>query len=318
MNPKISVIMAVYNAEKYLRESIESILEQTFQDFEFIIVNDGSTDRSSKIIKSYYDKRIVSTDQLNAGVAKARNQGIQNAKADYIAVQDADDISFKNRLETQYNFVQKNKDHVVVGSNAEKIDKNGNFVCYSNVKTTDREIKNDINKMPFINPSVMFNKSAFVRAGQYPEYMYNIAEDLILFSKMENYGKMANLSECLIKYRIVPDSCCRRSNKKETELNRIISKAIKYNAISKIDVLYLKNRLKNTNSDKILSNYYLYLAKKYLWNNYQPGLARQNLFKSLKINPFFLRAYFHIGFSFLPEKVIANIYNSQQIAQEQE
>ncbi len=115
--PLVSVIMPVYNAEKYVGEAIESILNQTFTDFEFLIFNDGSTDNSSKIIKSYKDDRIIFFDyKENFGYVKHLNDGIKLAKGEYIARMDADDISLPERFQKQYDFLEKNKDVVLCGT----------------------------------------------------------------------------------------------------------------------------------------------------------------------------------------------------------
>ena len=97
-NPAISVVMSVYNGEKYLRDSIDSILGQTFKDFEFIIIDDGSTDSTLKIIKDYRDPRIVLISRKNKGLAESLNEGIKKAKGTYIVRQDADDISNEDRI----------------------------------------------------------------------------------------------------------------------------------------------------------------------------------------------------------------------------
>ena len=93
--------MAVYNSSQYIKPAIESILNQTLQDFELIIVNDGSTDNSLDIINSYRDERIILLNQENTGVAKARNNGVKISRSQYIAVQDSDDISYNYRLKKQ-------------------------------------------------------------------------------------------------------------------------------------------------------------------------------------------------------------------------
>ena len=121
--PLVSVIMHVYNSSEYLIESIESILNQTFRNFELIIINDGSTDESEKIIKSYADKRIVFFIQENKGLASTLNRGINQARGNWIARMDADNISYPNRLEEQLKFLINNKACVAVGSNADYVDR---------------------------------------------------------------------------------------------------------------------------------------------------------------------------------------------------
>ncbi len=106
--PKVSVLMTVYNGQEYLNIAIDSILKQTFKDFELIIMDDGSTDNTRFVVENYNDKRIVYVYQDNQGQAAALNNGIQIARGDYIARMDADDISYKNRLELQVKFLDDN------------------------------------------------------------------------------------------------------------------------------------------------------------------------------------------------------------------
>ncbi len=126
MKPEISVIMSVYNEEKFLRESIESILSQTFKDFELIIINDCSIDNSLKIIKSYNDKRIkIINNKKNIGVFNSRNKALKIAKGDYIAILDGDDVSLPKRFEIQFNYLENNPHIFLLGSSAIFIDENG-------------------------------------------------------------------------------------------------------------------------------------------------------------------------------------------------
>src|SRR3989337_2996755 len=122
---KVSVIMSVYNGERHLRESVDSILNQTFQDFEFIIINDGSKDQSKYILESYKDERIKLIHNKNMGLTKSLNIGISIAKGKYIARQDADDISEPERLKTQYDFMEANPGLGLIGSQFEVIKENG-------------------------------------------------------------------------------------------------------------------------------------------------------------------------------------------------
>lgn len=309
-DPLISVVMSVYNGEKYLNGAIDSILNQTFKNFEFIIINDGSTDRSLEIIQSYNDDRIRLINQKNTGLAKALNNGIAIARADYIARMDADDIAHPERIQKQYKFLSNNSDYIVLGSNAEFVDKNGYFVCNSNLVTTDEEMKKMQFSTPFIHPTVMFRKDIFYKAGKYPEYMVNFAEDVVLFHRMAKYGKFANLADTLIKYRIAPTANTARDSKSLKRFRNIVAKAIQNNKISDSDFVFLKTFLSNRNSNRRLGNYHLYLAKKYLWNNYQPKAARKNLRAAIKISPVCIFPYLLFIASFLPEKSILRSYKA--------
>ena len=122
---KITVLMPAYNAAEYIAEAIESVLLQTFSDFELLIINDGSTDDTANIIRSFSDKRIVLIQQENQGVAAALNNGLLHARAEYIARFDADDICFPERLQIQVQFLDDNMDHVLTGCDAEYIAESG-------------------------------------------------------------------------------------------------------------------------------------------------------------------------------------------------
>src|SRR3989344_5781814 len=121
---KISVLMPAYNARKYIGEAIESILNQTFKDFEFIIINDCSTDKTKKIIEEYANKdaRIkLINNATNLGLTKSLNIGLKEARGEYVARLDADDVALPERLEKQYEFMEKNKETTLVGAWAEII-----------------------------------------------------------------------------------------------------------------------------------------------------------------------------------------------------
>lgn len=298
--------MSVYNGDKYLHEAIDSILNQTFKDFEFIIINDGSTDKSLKIIHSYNDGRIVLINQENAGLANALNNGIAISKSNFIARMDADDIAYPERIQKQYEFLSKNFDYIIVGSNAKIIDKDGNFVHDSNLSIADEEIKRILPETPFIHPSVMYRKDIFYKAGQYPEFMLK-AQDLVLFNRMAKYGKFANISENLMQYRIVPTANSNRDRGISKRLNKIIERAIEKNQITDDDSTFLKSLTTNRNSDNRYAYYHLYLAKKYLWKNYQPKLARKNLIKALKIKIRWTPLFYYFV-SFLSEQRIKKLY----------
>src|SRR6185295_9135648 len=155
--PQVSVLMSVYNGEKYLKEAMESILNQSFSDFEFLIFNDSSTDSSREIILSYNDPRIVLIDnKKNIGLTKTLNKGISLAKGKYIARMDADDVCHPERLNEQVNYLDKNAEVAVCGTWVQFLNEN------EVVKLPTK--KNEIKTLLFCNsclahPSVMIRKS---------------------------------------------------------------------------------------------------------------------------------------------------------------
>lgn len=129
----VSIVMPVYNVEKYLQESINSILNQTYRNIELIIIDDGSTDSSVKIIKNYKDERIKAFYFENGGCSKQRNFGLTAASGYYLALMDADDISECDRIKNQVEFLQSNIDIDVLGTNASIIDNNGKIIREKNI-----------------------------------------------------------------------------------------------------------------------------------------------------------------------------------------
>ena len=279
--PNVSVIMPVFNAEAFLNEAIDSILEQSLSNIELIIINDGSTDGSLEIIKSYIDKRIVLINQVNQGNSASRNNGIKTAKGNLIAILDADDIALKERLEKQANFLELHPDYVAIGSNAEVIDKEGNTIFFTKNLISNESIIKALPTMPFIHSTIMFRKDAFYSAGQYPLNLSNIAEDMILVNRISRFGKLANLPEVLVKYRIVPNSVSIRNIKQQTYIRKVLPQIINGNTLTNYDEINLHNLQKSPSLDTRMSDYHLFLAKKYLWNNYNRKSAKSNLRLSL-------------------------------------
>jgi len=201
-SPKVTVLMPVYNGGKFLSHSIESILQQTFKDFEFLIVNDGSTDSSAEVVSSYSDDRIrlVSTKR-NKGLAYSLNKGIKLARGKYIARMDADDISLPQRLEKQMKFLEL---HPKVGvcstwvSFFTKIPGIGGKYC----PTGGSEIIKA--RLIFENviqhPTVMLKKSLISKKGYPTEYPY--AEDYCLWTELAEKTDFAILPKILLRYRL--------------------------------------------------------------------------------------------------------------------
>lgn len=208
MEPQISVVMSVHNGEVYLKEAIESILNQTYINFEFIIINDASSDNSEQIIKEFTDKRILLiNNEENLGLTKSLNKGINIAKGKYIARMDADDISEVSRLEKQFNFLETNDSCSVVGSNIQLIDKEGNsleIVKYP--ESSEENLGNIFFANCVVHSAAMFKKSEFETIGGYNEE-YKKAQDYDLWFKfIKNGGSLYNIQEPLVKYRIHNES----------------------------------------------------------------------------------------------------------------
>ncbi|WP_130860462.1 glycosyltransferase [Gracilibacillus phocaeensis] len=208
MSQNITVLMSVYNDEKYLAESIESVLNQTFEDFEFLIIDDASTDNTSKIIADYEkrDSRIrVISNKENKGLSYNLAEGINIAKTELIARMDADDISKVNRLEKQYNYIKENTDTDIVGSFVTDINEDGQELELRKVPVTHEEIAKLIWTCPFIHPTVLFKKEAIQKAGSYDRKLRR-RQDYDLWFRCQEIGlRFANLSESLLLYRVTDE-----------------------------------------------------------------------------------------------------------------
>jgi glycosyltransferase involved in cell wall biosynthesis len=226
--PKVSVLMPAYNSEKYISKAIESILNQTFSDFEFIIIDDCSTDNTWQIIEKYakLDKRIKAyKNKKNLKIVKTRNKGfkLMNKNSKFIAIFDSDDISLPNRLEIQLNFLEKNKEYGIVGSFIKIINENNKISGKRKYPITHEEIiKKIILYSPFAQPSVMIRKSAIDYVGQYDKKFTGIpCEDYDLWFRILIHYKGYNINKYLIKYRIST------TQSKTTHLKPVLKNTIK-------------------------------------------------------------------------------------------
>ncbi|MEA4851608.1 MAG: glycosyltransferase [Paludibacter sp.] len=311
---KVSVVMSVYNGELYLREAIESVLNQTFNDFEFIIVNDGSTDKSIEIINSYTDSRIVIVNQKNTGLSKALNNGIAIAKGEYIARMDADDISLPDRFEKQIGFLDSHPECVIVGSNAMLIDMYGEFLFTSKVSLDWNEIKNVLPYSPFFHSSVIFRKEIFSQCGGYFEKIKQDFEDRILWNRMSKFGDLRNLEDPLLQYRIVPNGISNRNKKDAFVLNSICNKIIETGDITNEEYSIINNINKNRTNKNKLANYYLRIGKIFIEQNFNKKKALLNLCRSISLNPFQKLAWFNLFLVLFPKALIIKWKRSRGIA----
>jgi len=199
--------MSVCNDAKYIRESVDSILNQTFKDFEFLIMNDGSTDETYEILKSYNDSRIrIHKNRKNIGLTKSLNIGLRMAKGKYIARQDADDISMPERLEKQVDFLEQNKDVGLVGAYSCVINGKGKILYKSRVSERNEEISEKLMRGNiFAHGSVMFRRALIEKVGMYREE-FKSSQDYDLWLRFKEVTEAANIPEFLYKWRLVPDS----------------------------------------------------------------------------------------------------------------
>ena len=201
--PKVSVVMSVFNQEKYLPIAIESILNQTYTDFEFIIVNDGSNDSSNDIILGYKDKRIILIEQENTGLQVALNLAISKTKGDFIARMDSDDISHPSRLKKQLEHLKQNPEMDLIGSSVRIIDENGKFLGVEDVHTSTEAINQCLKyRCVVYHPTFFIRKEIFNKVGGYrKEFIHAQDYDFLLRARSKNIN-IANQADYLLDYRV--------------------------------------------------------------------------------------------------------------------
>lgn len=206
-NPKLSVVMPVFNCERFVGQAIESILNQHFTDFEFIIIDDGSTDRTREIIGSYHDERIkLIKNGRNLGTTKTLNIGVLQANGDFIARMDADDISLPERFQLQYDFLTHHQDIAVAGSWYEEIDESGKHVRFFRLPTDASEIKcylvspGDLGYYCVSHPTVIMRRKVLMQIGSYDEG--SRAQDYELWTRVLRKYRIANIGRFLVKHRV--------------------------------------------------------------------------------------------------------------------
>lgn len=219
----VSVIMAAYNAEAHIKASIESILNQTFKDFELIIIDDCSTDNTYQIITSYQDKRIrLYRNEVNVGLTVNLNKGIDLSNGKYIARMDSDDISLPSRFQLQYRFMEEHPDVGVCGTWLEVF---GDYSAIVKYKTTHREIALQfLYECHIVHPTVIMRKEVMIKNNILYNPQFVTAQDYDLFIRMSRVTKLANIPEALVHYRVHSESIS--TKKRELQLqnrNKIIA-----------------------------------------------------------------------------------------------
>jgi len=302
--------MPAYNAARYISDAIKSVLEQSFTDFEFLIVNDGSTDETVKIIRSFHDPRIVLISQENKGVAAALNLGLTHARAPYIARFDADDICYPDRLKIQYDFITAYPQYSIIGSGADYIDADGHFIFtlhpVGHLNEELQQLKYSV--CPFIHSSVIYKKEVVINGGGYNEHAYTY-EDHFLWVNILKNEKACNLSQQLIKVRLNPESITIDEKWRPRKFRSIKYSTLKKRSItaSEGDELYqiggkqFSPRIKE-------GSYYAFCGKKFLLNNFQPKKARLNISRAISLHPFRLDNYLFYTVSYFPFSFINWLY----------
>lgn len=199
IQPLVSIIMSVFNEEKYVADAIESILNQTYQNWEFIIINDGSIDASESMINQYQDHRIKYFYQENIGLTKSLNKGITLSQGKYIARIDADDRSLPTRIEKQVNFLEQNQTFVLIGSYYYNVDISKMILTISEPVISDQDCRKKLmlGRANFLHSSVMFRKEINGEIMRYDE-TFKHGQDARMWINLATKGQIGILPEILV------------------------------------------------------------------------------------------------------------------------
>lgn len=255
--PMVTVLMSVYNGGRYLREAMESILTQTFTDFEFVIIDDGSTDDSRDIIHSYPDNRIrLISHESNQGLVAALNNGLKNSRGRYIARMDADDISLPERLQKQVDFMET---HPEIGASGTWFITFGKENHKEWLPITPDEIKcHLLFHSPLAHPSIIMRKSVLLEQGFHYDGTYKHAEDYHLWIELSRKTQLANMPEALLYYRVHEEQITIQKNQEQSaitaliQVNQLRSMGIEPN-VQEFHVHFFLSRNQITQSPEFLS-----------------------------------------------------------------
>ncbi len=257
--PVVSVVMPTLNCKEYLSKTIESVLGQTFLDFEFIIVDDNSTDGTREIIGNFAskDSRVVLVDGDRKGIGGALNKGCKLAQGKYIARIDADDICQPNRLQEEVDYLESHNDVVLVNSDYFVIDECGNKQGRNYPCSWASVIKKllSLNMNPIAHPTCMFKRDIYNKTSGYPFTPSH--EDLILWRELISYGNVGTIKHPLILHRMIGTTLSRKyiGNPYEKILKAIVNKIIKEKGQVQDDILLYKNIMKKASALAAPSKY---------------------------------------------------------------
>ena len=275
--PIITVVMTVYNGEPFLEEAVQSILGQTFSDFEFLIVDDASDDNSLEIVRGHAkkDDRIkIIANKKNIGLTRSLIHAIETAEGEYIARQDCDDISAPQRLEKQLAFLEQNPDYGAVGTHAVKIDESGRVIRKAIVPGPWMIIKYLLRfRNCFFHGSMMFSKADYILAGGYREFI-SAGQDYDFFLRLSKVRKIRNLPEYLYSWRRSETSISSSKTATQYKMGALALYGFRYNdPLNVPDDFEINNYIKNLNAEN-KKKYDRCLRDLYLWQG-EPDKAKE-------------------------------------------
>ena len=274
--PEVSVIIPVYNQSKFIDKAIESVLKQSYQDFEIIVINDGSTDNTESMVQSFIDLRIrYIFHEKNLGISEARNTGIRNSRGKYIALLDADDEFLPEKLDMQVNLLRNEPSNVgVVCAWSFNIDENGNYISKRCLPRKEGNIFEDLLSTNYLSvPALLIRRECFEKVGLFDSSLDG-QEDWDMWIRIAKYYKFSLIKISLAKRRIHPNRISHHLGKKVVTAKSIIKKHI--------------NELKNRRN--VHSKHYFYIGLRYCYMG-KTGIGRGYFYKAISLYPFYIYYY---------------------------
>lgn len=303
--PTVSVIMSVYNGETYLKDAVDSVLGQTYGDLEFIVINDGSEDKTADILASYGDCRMHVVHQENRGLTKALNVALKHARGRYVARQDADDISAPDRLGKQVSFMESRQDVALAGSWALLIDEEGDVIGRLRYVTEPADIcERIVNENPYAHGSIIARREALDEVGGYRE-KFRYAQDYDLLLRMSERRKIANIPEELYYLRHRADRVSIEKQGEQmafAELARELAKKRRKGQADELEKgIAIETLMKS--GHEIDRFHYEKLTIYFCMREGNLKKARKAIIRMLKANPLQPRYYMHLALTFTGRKV---------------
>ena len=308
--PQVSVILSVYNGEKYLRQAIDSVLAQSFTDFELWLVDDGSTDNSWCVIQSYSDPRIRPLQQENQGVAAAKNAALFGASGRYTAIIDADDWWAPDKLEKQVSLMESDPGITVSGTFVQVVDESGAPLYMEKKQCDPGLIKAGLkHKNQFTHSSVIFRTELAKQCGGYYEKARQYLVDYKLLYQLDALGNSTHIPEALTYYRIVPGSLSTKND--PPRFHEIVHNTLQRGHILDEELEELRQMKAREKRHPAVrkAGYHYYLGRVFLFYNFNRSRALKHFLRALAIWPWHIRSWIYAGMALLwPQRLIQWFY----------
>ena len=292
---KISVLMPCFNNGRFLKNAVKSILDQSFREFEFIIINDGSSDNTDEIIKTFDDQRIKYVKKEHTGLADTLNYGLKIVNTDLVVRMDGDDIANTMKLEVQYKFLNRYKNYDVIGTNINIINSNNRILYRIRYPESDQEIKNQLlvnSVLP--HPAVLIKRNLFDRIGYYDNIDGKII-DYDLWLRAINIGKFYNIQEFLYSYRKHNQSLTGSIKSVFSARKKTYKLMEDFVSSGRLDGIVSESQRKILNI-KFLIRYSPFIEVRKIFKNNYLRCYQKFIFSSISLLPFYLRyLYFYFN-----------------------